>query len=203
MSLDVPEPQILIAYPEDPAFTWHHRVLLRRLTGATWVVLTPDEEVQVEDLSHHSVIAMARNSPVPADVGDDCYLCPSTVSTTLDVHHASAQRLAEILVPDEKNALASPTVPGVTWRVADTSLSSFGEVVDADLVNSGSSGVVRGSVGLARVGADSEWTFVEKVNDDDLAAWQAEKQSGGGRDRRLGVIPPPAPFDGSPGWASA
>ena len=195
MSLDIAEPQILIAYPEDPTFTWHHRVLLRRLHGSTWIVLTPDEEVQVEDLSHHAVTALSRNSPMPRDVGADCYLCAAAVAGSLDRHHESALRLAEILAPEER-AVAAVVLPGVAWRVADPSLAAFGETVDAGIVSSPTTGVVRGSVGLAML-SDSIWTFVEKVADDDLVTWQADKQSGAGRDRRLGRNPVGGTFDGA------
>ena len=186
MSLDVPEPQILIAYPEDPTYTWHHRVLLRRLREATWILLTPDEEVQVEDLTHHAVLALARNQAMPPEVGTDCYLCAAAVARNLERHQASAARLAEILMPDDKASTAVAT-PGVTWRVADPSLVNFGEVVDNALVGDPASGVVRGHSALVRPGADSEWIYAEKVGDEDLARWQAEKQSGAGRDRRLGA----------------
>ena len=46
MSLDIDEPQVLINYPDD-AFPWHHRVLLRRLRDAVWLVATPDGNVWI------------------------------------------------------------------------------------------------------------------------------------------------------------
>ena len=39
---------------------------------------------------------------------------------------------------------------------------------------------------MARCGAPPRWLFVELVPVDELAAWEADKHAGAGRDRRLG-----------------
>eukprot|EP00974_Lingulodinium_polyedra_P024441 2366040-Lingulodinium_polyedra.AAC.1 len=61
MALDIEEPQVLINFPDDPV-PWHHRVLLRRLRDAVWVVLTPDGELQVEDLGDYRLLPMGRGA---------------------------------------------------------------------------------------------------------------------------------------------
>jgi len=75
---------------------------------------------------------------------------------------------------------------GAGWRIADTASADFGETVGADILNLPATGVVRGAVGLACVGVPPRWVAVEHVVDVDLVAWTADKQSGAGRDPRLG-----------------
>ena len=54
-TLDILEPQVLLHYGgEDEEFTWHLRILLRRIgEGPLWVMVSPDGEMDVKDLSTH------------------------------------------------------------------------------------------------------------------------------------------------------
>ena len=187
--MDIEEPQVLISYPDDP-IRWHHRVLLRRLQGSTWVVLTPDEEVEVADLAEHQILPLARDAPVPAVAAGNTYLFAQLGEAPLLAHHAAANRMAAVL-----GAPAAPVAdPGgsvASWRVADTSAREFGTEVPADVVNAANTGVVRGSVGLARCGDPVRWLFVERVPNAEPEAWEADKHGGAGRDRRLGTNLPP------------
>ena len=63
-ALDIPEPQVLVYY-SDPNVEWHHRILLRRLQGSTWVVVTPDGDTQLEDLVQYVLIPLVRGAQVP------------------------------------------------------------------------------------------------------------------------------------------
>eukprot|EP00972_Heterocapsa_arctica_P019171 2829334-Heterocapsa_arctica.AAC.1 len=66
-SLDVFEQQVLNDFFADPNFQWHARLLLVRLDGnASWIVATPDHDVEALNLATHRVIPMARDAPVPA-----------------------------------------------------------------------------------------------------------------------------------------
>ena len=68
---DVFQLQVLVRYDDDPNFTWHHRVLLRKLTGSTYVVLTPTFSVQTLDLAGVRFVPLGRNAAIPpAQVGD-------------------------------------------------------------------------------------------------------------------------------------
>lgn len=40
MALSIEEPQVLIRFDDDPV-PYHHRILIRRLREATWIVVTP------------------------------------------------------------------------------------------------------------------------------------------------------------------
>ncbi len=68
MSLDIDEPQVLVQFPGDD-IEWHHRVLLRRLHDATWIVPTPDFDIEVADLGEHALLPWVRAALVPAHVG--------------------------------------------------------------------------------------------------------------------------------------
>jgi hypothetical protein len=181
-TLDVPEPQVLIYFEGDANFQWHHRVALRRLKDSTWILLTPDLEIQVTDLGAVRIIALAKNSSVPADVMGNCYMFDALSEDELVEHHMAAARMSEVL------GACSPTVASketgkTQWLQADTGSAGFAtQVADEVMVNS-NSGVVRGSVGLALM--SGVWELVEKVLVKDLDVWMSDKRSGAGRDPRI------------------
>jgi hypothetical protein len=180
-ALDLEEPQVLLFY-EGNRVPWHHRLLLRRLREAVWVVASPDFEIQVENLADHRLLALARGGAVPQAVVGQCYLFEPIAEAQLSELHAAAGRTAAILGA----AAPAPGDPGpgrAAWRVADPSAARFGDVVGDDVVSNGVTGVIRGSVGLARV-AD-RWVFVERVPHAEVDLWEADKRCGAGRDRRL------------------
>lgn len=67
-SLDIPEPQVVRFFPQDP-IPYHHRVLLRQVQGSRWVVLMPDLDLEIEDLSEYTVRALGRAAPFPSGFG--------------------------------------------------------------------------------------------------------------------------------------
>ena len=62
MALHIKEPQVLVEYPND-GVPWHHRVLLRRLWEAVWIVVTPERDVQNEHLSAFNLLSLTRGGP--------------------------------------------------------------------------------------------------------------------------------------------
>lgn len=65
-TLDIPETQVVVNYPADAdGFLWHHRILLCRVEGATWLTLTPDLEIQQHDFSGIRHKILDRRSPFP------------------------------------------------------------------------------------------------------------------------------------------
>ncbi len=89
MSLDIDEPQVLVQYPDDD-LEWHHRVLLRRLRDATWIMLTPDLNIEVADLGEHTLLPPVRAAPLPADVADRCYTFGGNLDGRLAGLHVQA-----------------------------------------------------------------------------------------------------------------
>eukprot|EP00959_Pyramimonas_sp_CCMP1952_P445002 9318267-Pyramimonas_sp.AAC.1 len=64
-ALDIKERQILVRYDDDQGFTWHHRVLLVRISSGRWVVLTPTGDLQILDTATVRFEPLARGRPVP------------------------------------------------------------------------------------------------------------------------------------------
>ena len=76
-ALNISERQVLLEFPEDPTFTYHHRVLFVRVRDALWVVGSPDYEVDARDLGTHPerVVPLVRGAPWPLGV-DAAQVCP-------------------------------------------------------------------------------------------------------------------------------
>jgi hypothetical protein len=184
-SLDIDEPQVLIHYAGD-RIPWHHRILLRRLKDAVWLLVSPDGNVEATDLGAVAILALGRGVPLPAHVVGQCYLCGADVVAQLDALHQQAARLSGILGGAPAGA-AERAGPQASWRIADTAAYDFGVEVDDELMNSHVTGVIRGAVGLCRCGEPARWVAVERVPQSEQTLWEQDKQSGAGRDRRLGV----------------
>ena len=119
----------------------------------------------------------------------NCYLFARATEDELTEWHAEAARLAAILgagpvAPADAVGVAS------SWRIANPAALEFGQEVHSDIVSNPASGVVRGSIGLARCGQPVRWLHIERVPVDEVTAWEEEKHSGAGRDRRLGARKP-------------
>jgi hypothetical protein len=192
MSLDIPEPQVLVRFPNDD-IEWHHRVLLAQLDAGAWIVGTPDFEVQTCDLARKTIRALARNSPFPVGLNTYAFDSPINVAD-LAAMRSEARRLQEVLGGPEVRvgaAAASRSGPGTdaAWRFADTAYRRFGEEVPQDLQGNPAKTTFAGSAGLVQVSDDGadEWTYMQKVKDDDLEEWYDAKRTGAGRDRRLMV----------------
>ena len=97
-TFDVEQHQVLIDFPLDPNFTWHHRLLLVPIGGSIWAWATPDESVQRGDLSLHRVIVLRRNAPFPAGRLAQTYAFDEAAfdNATLDRLMAEARDLAAV-----------------------------------------------------------------------------------------------------------
>ena len=74
VTLDIKEVQVLVNYPGDAdGFNWHHRVLLCRIEGSTWLTLTPDLEIQRHDLSAIPHRVLDRAAPFPTAITGEIY----------------------------------------------------------------------------------------------------------------------------------
>ncbi|CAE8693926.1 unnamed protein product [Polarella glacialis] len=65
-SAPVPVAKVLVEFPADPdGFFWHHRILLKRIAGPTWLALTPDHDICRHNLetSRHLVLERAAQFP--------------------------------------------------------------------------------------------------------------------------------------------
>jgi hypothetical protein len=181
-TLDVPEPQVLVYFEGDANYQWHHRLALRRLKDSTWILLTPDMDLQVTDLAAVRIIALAKNSVIPTDVIGNCYLFDPITEDELTDQHMAAARMTEVLVASTPVAGAK-SLGRSQWVQADTGSAGFANHIEDEVMVNSNSGVVRGSVGLALV--NGVWELVEKVLVKDLDVWMSDKRSGAGRDPRI------------------
>lgn len=97
LTLDVPDIQVLVNFPADPHFTWHHRILLRRV----WFRLTPDGEVIRHDLTLLRHIVLERATEFPAAVAGDVYAFDPTSRVTIEAKKRLAAVQASVLGEDD------------------------------------------------------------------------------------------------------
>eukprot|EP00971_Amphidinium_carterae_P104106 2061796-Amphidinium_carterae.1 len=181
VSLDIDEPQVLLRFADDPV-EWHHRVLIRRLRDAVWVVLTPDGELQVENLADYQLLALERGQPVPALAAGNCYLFEDNGAADLPRQHRAARRMAVILGGVQEGDMQQSEA---TWRVADPAAAEFGTEVSVEVVNNPATCVTRGAVSLAMTGLPARWLAIKRVAPGDVQSWLEDKHAGAGRDSRL------------------
>jgi hypothetical protein len=174
---------VAIEFADDPNFSWHHRILLTKLDGGRWIVLTPDGDVEVEDLTAHRCIPLVRGKAVPARVAGDIYLLAAVSDADLRTAAAEATALAGILGA----AVAVPVGLRADWIYSDPGHLSWGTIVPAALLCAAGQVVQRGSIGLVQTDpADmATWTSMERILPSDLEIWKDEKRNGPGRDPRV------------------
>ena len=183
MSLDIKDKQILVRYDDDDYFTWHHRVLLHRVAGSLWIVLTPDLSVQRLDLAAESILPLARADKIPARALNDCYLFDSLSAQELSTAKSQAKQLADIL--GEPEADDSDDV----WVISDAQHARFGELVPEDILSSERRSSLRTNLGVVELedGDPASEVPVARVARDELEDWR-RAHAGGGDLRVLGTF---------------
>lgn len=183
-SLDIDEGQILIDYFDDPnGLVWHHRVLLLKREGGSWVVATPDLEVEQADLGLHRVRSLRRVAPLPSQYAGTVYLFDEPTDGELRTLRAGGAALADVLGFELRAAVVGGSGKGLSWRLSNASLASFAESVPDGVAADPENMVIRGEVGLILV--DGRWTTAERVEDSRLEVWKANKVPGLNRDARF------------------
>ena len=176
-SLNIPEPQVLVHYPNDTdGFTHHHRVLLHKIGGGRWVALTPDLELQVHDLSTQSHLVLGRHSVFPPHIADACYVFDEITKNELERQKKLAKTMGAIL--DDSSAV---DVSASHWYVADPSSDRFGKMIPVELVDDivslGTHGVLQW---------DQETEYVRELGDDELISFLGERKEASGDLRTIG-----------------
>ena len=100
MALHIDDPQVLLEFPDDRV-TWHHRVLLRRLRDAVWVVVTPDSSVV-------NLLPLARGCVIPRHVGTT-HLFATAIDDEPEGPRLEAARSAAIMGMTARAAAAAPS----------------------------------------------------------------------------------------------
>ena len=98
-SLDIQQTQVLIDYSDhDRDSLFHHRILLHRVEGSTWYVLTPDHDRYTIDLSELSYHLVPKASRFPQwAIDDGLYYFDPIDAATLNAFVRSSKEEAALL----------------------------------------------------------------------------------------------------------
>jgi len=172
-SLNIKEPQILINYPNDPTFQWHHRILLRKVTAGQWIALTPDLDLVRHDLTteRHRLCARHQDFPVPAG---QIYAHDEISRAELDRFRRLAAMQA-MLLSDEP----SQDFDSEVWVVSDPTSKQFGTEVPEEAF---ADALVQTNKGVAIIKDEEVW--IERVEAGKLEEWKKTRRDTS-RDLRL------------------
>ena len=187
--LDLPEGQVLVDFFEDEGgYVWHHRLLL--LAGAkagSWIVATPDLDVELADLTAHRVVPLARGGLFPARLRNMVYGFRELSDQEVEELRRRARQLSSVLglvVPAAAATAAGGAGDGRTeWRISDTAHQGFADLVPDESIGDANVFISRGTVALVHI--DQSWVTAEAVRIGSLESWRTEKATGPGRDCRL------------------
>lgn len=180
VTLNIPEVQILIHYPLDGGgYFWHHRILLHRIEGGTWLTLTPDREIQRHDLNTNRHRVLDRAAPFPEDIADEIYAHDVIGRAALDNFKRQAVVQASIL---GEGAVGESEA--FVWLVTEYGHDRFGREVDQALLRNGATGIAFSTKGVIIL--DGEEVFVEKVGRSNLDSWKKRKGLDQADERLLG-----------------
>ena len=180
LTLDLPDPQVLVYRPGDAdGVPWHHIVLLKRMQAGVWVGLNPRLGLENIDLNATDHVVLDRLSTFPVEQADQTLAHDPLSKATLEGFKRRAATTAAIL-----GGATLENVDSVAWHVADSSHSKFGESVDNVLMTQPATGMAFTRKGVVIL--DGEEVFVERVYSTDLETWRKERGLGG-MDRRLNL----------------
>ena len=97
LTLDIPEAQVAVEFPNDLHVRFHHRVLLVDLGQGKHVAVTPDEEVESLDLNAHRIVSLLRSAPFPTRIENDVYTFDPISADTLERLRLEARTMARVL----------------------------------------------------------------------------------------------------------
>ena len=191
-TLDIDEIQFLMGTEADLSFHYQGYIGLLRVRGSLWIVADADGDVVQKDLADEEIFLLQRNEEYPLEKRPMYVLPMTTTSEDLNRMRMQARMLADSLVAEDP---ALNSVASAQWYFADPAYRDFGAAVAPGRVRRPGYFVVRGASALARVdgpGEEEEWTYAERVCEEDKTGWVAEKREGTGRDRRLLSSPVPS-----------
>lgn len=94
MTLSMGEPSMLLLCEAGPP-PYHHRILMCRLREATWIVATPEGDLQVDELSEFQIFPLMRAEAIPKIAeAAGCHLFQGAVDEEPHGWHAQAAPLA-------------------------------------------------------------------------------------------------------------
>ena len=98
LTLDLPDPQVLVHRPNDAdGVPWHHIILLKRMQAGVWVGLNPRLGLENIDLNATDHIVLERLAAFPAEHADETLAHDPLPKATLEGHRRRAATTAAIL----------------------------------------------------------------------------------------------------------
>ena len=155
-TLDIPEIQVIVHYPNDPEFIWHHRILLKRVSGAVWIARTPDLDNTRHDLAIQEHVVLDRNATFPQHLRHHVYAHGFISRSALNNYKRRAGTQAAVLGDS-----MDTEVEELVWVIAMASRSSFGNVISDDIMNDPAGAVTLDTRGVALI--EGEQVFVERI----------------------------------------
>lgn len=177
VSLDIPDPQILLHYPNDPnGITEHHRILLCKLGPGRWVASSPDFDLEVLDLNLRRHTVIGRRTRFPDDLNDISYVFDPITRNELEELRRKAKTMAVILGDGAQEAIQA-----LVWVYSDPSSSRLGKEVPQEIVENA---VMLGSKGLVEVEGETEW--IQEVPHADVPQFGEQRKGSLGDIRTIG-----------------
>ena len=168
-TLDVSELQVVVGFPNDENITWHHRVLLHRVSDATWITLTPDLELERLNLAARRHRVLERAAKFPQDVVDDLYHFDPLEKGVLIRNKRLAKTQAVVL-----GAGGEEELHALQWVYYEPSEPHFGKPVEEELIDHAEHFVSLGDRGL--VIHDGKVQRIAKVAGDQLDQWLLDRK---------------------------
>lgn len=177
-SLNITEPQVLFHFPGDAdGLNYHHRVLIHKIGGGRWIVLSPDMELSVADMNNQRHTVLARNARFPEDIEDECYTFDGLSRNELERQKKLARTMGSIL--DDSADVAG--VDSLSWIVADPSSGKFGQPLPPEMADDV---VVVGTHGLVEWDGDTH--YVREVETSKVAEFKNESKEASNDIRTIG-----------------
>ena len=172
-ALDIAYTQVVVhvGVAIDRLCPYHHRVLLRRVSGASWVVLTPLFERFVMDLDEHEYALVRRNAIFPDYTIEAGLIYFDPLEQAELRQHVRAAREEAHLQGGVGDAAELYT----EWRFSDPTVGKFGEVVDSELTEDPAVFSELSGHGLVMV--DGVVYSCQMVEASELAAWTKQATS--------------------------
>lgn len=178
ISLDVPEPQILLNFPGDAnGFFHHHRLLLKRLSPGRWIALSPDYELETIDLNARQHIVLGRRSPFPAHLLPEIYAFDVIPRGDLESYRRRAATMAVVLGDEDMQEIQSQS-----WVFSDPQSSKLGTEVRPDAL---ANAVFMGNRGLVEV--DGAIEGIEEIPSTDVSGFADKMKGTQGELRTIGT----------------
>ena len=177
-TLNIADPQVLFHYPGDVNnLNYHHRVLLHKIGGGKWVVLSPDLELSVADLTTQRHVVLGRRSFFPANIFAECYVLDELSRGELDRQQRLAKTMGSILDDSEMTGVQQ----ALTWIVADPCSKQFGKALPHELLEDV---ITLGQHGLVQW--EDEVVYLQEIPDDQVEKFKEERKDATGDIRTLG-----------------